>query len=1325
MDARTLLLKFKSDLTTLKDNASSIKGIITDIGSSLTKERDKSKAEAKQAHNEAISLAKQQAQIQLNLIKAKQTASQATTNYEKANAASQIKRLNTQATEIKQQQQILVLKKQIHDLDTSTKQTSGISGLLSKFAGAATGGGGGLLNSLVAGAAGGGMFAIFEKLSEVLGGLVKKFTEIPFAAGELAENLEKSAARAGVSVKEFQQLRLAASAAGVDIHTMSRSLSMMNLQFTKTGGGLSKTEKELSRFGVSIRDASGNLVPTTEIMKRVGDLFQQLPDGMTKARLASDIFTRRIGSQMIPLLNQGGEAIQELYNRAEKYSILVDEDLIKSQHQWNVETTALRMQWEQLEVNLGKDLLPLLVKVAELVNRIAEGWNQLAGVNQVKDFGAGVEDWARAHGMMAGKEQLKFSSAGRSHFDEKVPEDVQRQLAESRYGKSKASRMSFGKNNTWKDLFKDLQAAGAPTNTLIDLFATKFPDALEKTNEGSRKLDKRLQDNSKSLSKVAMATIKYREALAQLAEKQDESKVEGKKFNLKTQFDQGTISQQEYTNRSKDLDKEAYDSKVKYINQWSKLEREKVQQAASDQKKALLGDTEIDAAEMEDKKTNLEKETQEKLLLIGVQTKEKLLDADTKFRKETQTLDLQQVEDNRKANQISLQGDLKVQQERLANDKSFTDYMFKQRLVSVDQYMEDRKKQIDQEVALTLGAAQQEYDNGKKTHEALVQLTNKQIEARMKGEKELTELLRNETQTRVSFSESRYQGGMGYFQGQQAIAQMLPGGSGVKQSNNDLQNQILLTQRYKDEQQDLLSQTRPLTDEWYKILGNMTKATQELLRMNTELLKSKSLMSNTGGIFQQLSNLLSQFGQTRGNLGKIGQAGGVLETIAGGQTKRKASGKTGGVFADMVDAFKDFNFKDMSTSMQKFNEGIKGAVGAVGGFVQILGSSQGKAGDIIGGAVSGGGVGGDIGSLFSSFSKFAGPIGQVAGMAFGGILSGIIGHKNNQVQQFINSVNKQMQSLQTAIQDGSTGIQEGINQLNNLRTSVLQQAGSSKKKQKAALQQEAQTIQDQIIALQQQQAAMFYDLGNQLKVLNSPTQFQGLLGSLKDITDQYKKFAGAARDAKDLAMANQFLADSLRNFADTQATALNEAEQTAIQDAVKLNDLLVQRQQLLTEEAQTEYDIMTQGVLVNQRTVAMTKMQQIQQARNQTNLQLQQIDQDIALTTYKVQSEQQIFHLATTRIGLEAQLLVLQEAQTDKEMLRIKALLQVVTMLNSGTPLSNMDQILAALGLTPPSSTITTPMGLGGGGSLEDLMNEIRNNRARGGFGSAAGYLYS
>jgi hypothetical protein len=1330
-EARQLLLKFRGDLSEIKDHFKGVEGLYKQTNATLTSERNKARAEVRSSFDEVKKLASQQNTVQISLIKARQKASEAETKYEKANAAAQLKRLITKSNEIKLQQQLIALKEKQNQLDNPAKAPSGIANLLKSFSGAATGGG--LLNTIVAGAAGGGAFLVLSQLAEKAGELVKTFAEMPFKAGELAESLEKAATRAGVTTKEFQQLRLAAAETGMSEQTMGRAVMMMHLQLTRSGASLSKAELELKRFNVSIRDGQHQVVSANEIIKRMATLFHGDDLSVaTKVKLAADVFSRRIGSQMIPLLNQGSEAVQELYDRSDKYSILVNEDLIEAQHKWNVETASLKMQWDQMIVMMGSGALPVLIKVAKLINDIVEGMNQSNGVNAPKQFADNIDAWARARGMMTGKNQKKVNiEETQSGMDQIVPIETQRKIYEGTYGKDKASKLHYGKKNTWKDIFQDLQQDQQPVNSLIDQFTIAFPKALEESKKGAGGLDKRLQDNSKSVTKLNDITIKYKETLAQLKEKQTEAGITNKQFDLKTKYDQGLISQKDFVEQSKQLDKEQHESKLSYIKTYADLEKDKIRVAAEQQKTQLGGevpgegeDTNAFAAEQQEKITLINQQTAEKLKIIDVQTNEKRLAENEKFHKENQQLDINYINSVRKARETNLKEELKYLEENLNEQKTLLDFQLNQGITSYDNYKDQREKQITEEVNLSLESARLEYENGIKTEEALAQYNAKQREARAKGEKELTDLLRGEMSARVAASQRRYSGFSGLNKSKLSASELIPGAGGVDQANEARQGIMLAAQQYKNEQEDLLRKTVPLSEEWFKILGNISSATEEIKKMNNELRQSQNILSNSGALLGMLGTLLGGFGVTRGGVGNIGAAGNLLGQLGARESKGK-----GNVFTDASDVLNKGTFKDkdgnldITTGFQKLTKGLEGAIKAVSSFAEILGSSKGHIGDILGGGLSGAGIGKDIGSMFSKFGKMAGPIGEIAGAAFGGILSGIVGRKNNQTQDYINSVNRQMQDLSASISNGTTGLQSGIAQMEALRQGVIGQEGSSKKKQKAALEQEAAGIQQQIIALQQQVTAMFVDLGNQLKVLNAPTQFQSLLGSLNDIFMQYKKFKEAAGNATQLAQANEYLSASLRNFADTEGTALNQAEQQAIQDALQLNQLLTQRYELMTNEAQSEYDIMTQGVLINQRTAAQTKMFQIQQDRNQYNLQLDQLNQQISLTKYKVDSESKIFNLATTRIALEAQLLALQESQTDKDMLRIKALQQVVELLASGQSISTIDQLLNRLGLSNDAATnVTTGPSTS---SITNMLNKVRNSQAASGWGNTTSYIHT
>src|SRR5262249_22589410 len=145
-------------------------------------------------------------------------------------------------------------------------------------------------------------------------------------------------------------------------------------------------------------------------------------------------------------------------------------------------------------------------------------------------------------------------------------------------------------------------------------------------------------------------------------------------------------------------------------------------------------------------------------------------------------------------------------------------------------------------------------------------------------------------------------------------------------------------------------------------------------------------------------------------------------------------------------------------------------------------------------------------------------------------------------------------------------------------------------------------------------------------------------------------------NTEDLAAANEWLTRSLQQYSITVQEDFNQANEDAINDALKLNDLLFQRQQLIDQINDQIQGVLSQGVLGRQATRAQTAGEQIYQIKQAADRQLEQLNAQISATQYRVNAEQQIFSLASTRIGLETQLLTLQNAQTDKDMARIQAL---------------------------------------------------------------------
>src|ERR1039458_240263 len=301
----------------------------------------------------------------------------------------------------------------------------------------------------------------------------------------------------------------------------------------------------------------------------------------------------------------------------------------------------------------------------------------------------------------------------------------------------------------------------------------------------------------------------------------------------------------------------------------------------------------------------------------------------------------------------------------------------------------------------------------------------------------------------------------------------------------------------------------------------------------------------------------------------------------------------------------------------------------------------------------------------SSLGGMAGPLGSIAGAAFGAILSSIVQKKQEQAEHYLMQMQLQFQSVTLALQTGQIGMNQAISEAISLRNDVQAQMNNSSKKKRSAYQQEIQGMSQQIQQLQAQQVQQIQQLYEQVNTVGA-SPLNAFTQQLQQIITQYTQFAGAATTTEQLATATEWLTKSLQGYAQTQMTAMNQAKTGAIQDAIQLNDLYVQRNELLQQEANTEYNIMTQGILTRQQTTAQSKMEQIALMKQQDSLQLQNLNEQISAAQFRVDAEKQIFNLATTRVGLEMQLLAMQNQSTTLQMAQVAALQQVVMAMQSG-----------------------------------------------------------
>ena len=130
---------------------------------------------------------------------------------------------------------------------------------------------------------------------------------------QLGDKLQKMSEKTGASVPMLDKLRQASNLAGTDFNALTRLFPMLSkniVQFAEKGTGVAADA--FQKLGINVRDSNGQIRASEDVLLDIADKFKTMENGTVKADLAYKLFGARVGADLIPLLNQGSDAINKL-----------------------------------------------------------------------------------------------------------------------------------------------------------------------------------------------------------------------------------------------------------------------------------------------------------------------------------------------------------------------------------------------------------------------------------------------------------------------------------------------------------------------------------------------------------------------------------------------------------------------------------------------------------------------------------------------------------------------------------------------------------------------------------------------------------------------------------------------------------------------------------------------------------------------------------------------------------------------------------------------------------------------------------------------------
>jgi len=349
-------------------------------------------------------------------------------------------------------------------------------------------------------------------------GLGLGLREVVGAAGDAIDALDelgKAGQKAGLTAAAFGQLDYAAQLADVSTESLMKGLKGLNTNLLQAAGGNQKIVAEFKALGFSADELKAGTLDATGALERISAVFQNLPDGPTKAAVAVKLFGKS-GADLIPLLNEGPAALRKYAAEAKAFGFAVSNDAAKAAQDFNDELKRLGLAAQGAKLQIAGQLAPALTGVAKDMQDAAKQGGILAAVWQ---------------GLVSGTSRVLFGDVkegAAGAYDElqkliKKRDELLHPSAGSRFSVSGASG-GRGSTGQLAQINAEIEAAGLKFGKLKQQEA-ELASFENKSNDEKAKRDKEAADLAKKqadeLAK-AFADDNKNTAAEQLKKKQDE-----------------------------------------------------------------------------------------------------------------------------------------------------------------------------------------------------------------------------------------------------------------------------------------------------------------------------------------------------------------------------------------------------------------------------------------------------------------------------------------------------------------------------------------------------------------------------------------------------------------------------------------------------------------------------------------------------------------------------------------------------------------------------------------------------------------------------------
>lgn len=225
-------------------------------------------------------------------------------------------------------------------------------------------------------------------------GMGTALAKITLDASSQADDLNTMAKVYGITTEELQKYSYASQLIDVDVSTLTGSITKLTKAMNSAESGTGASAEAFERLGVAITDSDGGFRDRNEVFNETIKALGEISDETERDALAMQIFGKS-AMELNPLILGGVDALEEYGDMAEKFGLILDQDMLDELNDVNDQFDIFKASLKQGGMILGSQFAPYMLKVGEGLNdfvfAMAKAFQEGGVSGMISEFASQVE----------------------------------------------------------------------------------------------------------------------------------------------------------------------------------------------------------------------------------------------------------------------------------------------------------------------------------------------------------------------------------------------------------------------------------------------------------------------------------------------------------------------------------------------------------------------------------------------------------------------------------------------------------------------------------------------------------------------------------------------------------------------------------------------------------------------------------------------------------------------------------------------------------------------------------------------------------------------